>query len=217
MPRVSTKDLSEETKRAPRRQVVRKVSATRTRKTPVSKVEFEKTVSETPARKAPSNISEHKSSFRPSRKAVVFSGVFTAVLATAVWIGTSDSGQINVASKIEERNNQIANGEFTDDNSSGSGGSQVVPVQNGIPTVPNGGLKGRGVGTASVSSQQASVVTASSTENATSTEATSTETVNNSETTPEASAEDSSVENNSETSEAGTENSGNESGVSEIQ
>lgn len=213
MPRISTKDSSETEKRAPRRQVVRKVVSTRVRKNSSTIDRVENNINETLARKAPTSVSEPKSNFRLSRKAVVFSGVFMAVLATAVWIGTSDSGQINVASKIEERNIQIANGEFTADNSSGTGGSQIVPVQNGVPNVPNGGLKGRGVGTASVNNQQASVVTASSTENATSTEATSTEAVNNSENTPETSTEDSSVSDTasvSATPEAGNENNGSE-------
>jgi hypothetical protein len=218
MPRVSTKDNNEEPKRAPRRQIVRKATTSRIRKTPATTVVEKRADSESvPTRKAPTVMNNSKSKVRFSRKTIIFSGAFVAVLATAIWIGNTDNGQINVISKIEERNAQIANGEFTADNSSGTNGSQVVPVQNGAPTVPNGGLKGRGVGTPPVNSQQASVVTASSTENATSTEATSTEAVNNSEATQEVSAEGSGVENINGTSETETENSGEESVGSEVQ
>lgn len=200
MPRVSTKDNNEEPKRAPRRQIVRKATTSRIRKTPATTVVEKRADSESvPVRKAPTVMNNSKSKVRFSRRTIIFSGAFVAVLATAIWIGNTDNGQINVISKIEERNAQIANGEFTADNSSGADGSQVVPVQNGAPTVPNGGLKGRGVGTPPVSSQQASVVTASSTENATSTEATSTEA-----TTGEDKPAEANNENTSETSEANT-------------
>ena len=212
MPRISTKDIEDTPKRAPRRQVVRKPSATRARKTPAvdASVVSENRVNSSPVRKAPTVSLERKSGFRPSRKAVVFSGVFMAVLATAIWIGTSDNGQINVASKIEERNAQIANGEFTSDNSSGNNGNQIIPVQSGTPTVPNGGLKGRGVGSASAS-QQASVATASTTEaTASSTEATSTEAVGETETQNETPTDNTNVESEVNNQEANTENSDGE-------
>ena len=183
MPRVSAKVICEESKRVPRRQVVRKASSPRVRKTTATGIPKDRVVEEinAPVRRAPTNVSDNKSRVRFSRKTIIFSGAFVAVLATSVWIGTADNGQINVASKIEERNNQIANGEFTADNSSGVNGGQMIPVQNSAPTVPNGGLKGRGVGTASVS-QQAAVVAAEDA-NASSTEdiSTSTEEINNNE------------------------------------
>lgn len=197
MPRVSTKEAESVSKRAPRRQVVRKPSTvSRARKTVI---EPENT-NETLARKAPTMVAtEKKTSFKPSRKIIALSTAFVAVLATAVWIGTSDNGQINVISKIEERNSQIANGEFTADNSSGLNGSQMVPVQSGSPNVPNGGLKGRGVGSTNAA-QQAAVVTASTTEaTASSTEATSTEAVEGTETQPATTpAENTVTESNSE-------------------
>ena len=212
MPRISTRDIEDTPKRAPRRQVVRKTS-TRTRKAGVvasSNTVTEERVDDVPTRKAPAISLERRAGFRPSRKIVAFGGVFMAVLATAIWIGTSDNGQINVASKIEERNAQIANGEFTSDNSSGTNGNQIIPVQSGTPTVPNGGLKGRGVGSASAS-QQASVATASTTEaTASSTEATTTEAVGEAETQNETPAGDVNTENESNNQEANTENGAND-------
>ena len=210
MPRISTKDVEDTPKRAPRRQVVRKTSTTRARKTPAvdASVVSENRTNSTPIRKAPTVSLERKTSFRPSRKAVIFSGVFMAVLATAIWIGTSDNGQINVASKIEERNAQIANGEFTSDNSSGTNGNQIIPVQSGAPTVPNGGLKGRGVGSASAS-QQASVATASTTEVvASSTEATTAEAVG--EAQNETPTDNTNVESEADNQETNTENGTND-------
>ena len=176
MPRVSTKDPSDSPKRAPRRQVVRKTPSARVRSSAVVTKEIDKRDSGfSPTRKAPTSIKAEKTSFRISGKKVIISSVFVAVLTATIWIGTSDDGQINVSSKIEQRNTQIANGEITAENSSGVNGSQVVPVQN-APTIPNGGLKGRGVGTPPVNSQQASVP--ASDVSASTTEATSTEAVN---------------------------------------
>jgi hypothetical protein len=187
MPRVSSKDSIETPKRAPRRQIVRKVGTTtprspRVRRSPVNESLERASEADTVIRKAPTKVLEKGTGIRISRKIYVSTAIFIVVLMSAVWIGVSDNGQINVSTKIEERNAQIAKGEFTADNSSGSGGSQIIPVQSSAPNIPNGGLKGRGVGTANTQ-QQASVATASTTEESTAstTEATSTEAVTNNE------------------------------------
>lgn len=175
MPRISSKDTKEVVKRAPRRQVVRKTASPRVKKaldTDVVERRIEK--ESEPVRKAPTRVNENRPKVFFSRKTIVFSGALVAVFALAIWIGTTDEGQINVASKLEERNKQIANGQFTADNSSGINGSQVIPVQNSESNVPNGGLRGRGVGTESATQQAAVVATedinASSTDTSTSTE-----------------------------------------------
>lgn len=201
MPRVSTKDNIEKPKRVPRRQVVKKNVSVRARKKLPVELEEKRVDENRPVRKAPTSIDVSKPKIKFSRKIIVFSTTFVAILALAIWIGTTDNGQINVASKIEERNKQIANGEFTADNSSGANGSQIVPVQNTAPTVPNGGLKGRGVGSAnsSTNNQQASVASAESVSS-------STESVD----TTASSTEETTIEGNNETPNPDTSTSSDE-------
>ncbi len=152
MPRLSTKD-SETTKRAPRRQVVRRATsarataprtgaeapATRTRQSGGSEATLE--------RRAPTRVerSERKTFF--SKRLVIVALVFIIGAGASFWIGTSDHGQIDVSARITDRNAQIANGTFVAEEGSGES-NKIIPVQSGSPTVPNGGLMGRGVGTA---------------------------------------------------------------------
>jgi hypothetical protein len=89
-------------------------------------------------RKAPTRFSTASDSRRHfSLKTAVRVVVPIIIISATVWIGFSDSGQIDVNAKINERNNHVANNED---------GSEMVhvPVQN-APTIPNGGLVGQGV------------------------------------------------------------------------
>lgn len=144
MPRPSLKDSPDVAKRAPRRQVVRRVTVPRTRKVatePVPEIIEEKVLE----RKAPARFTEAKTPRRFSRRTIITSSIFVVGLIAAIWIGTSDNGQINVSALITERNNQVANGEAGDSDSGDGNTQQVVPVQSSAPTVPNGGLRGQGI------------------------------------------------------------------------
>jgi len=157
MPRVSTKTESDTPKRAPRRQVVRRATRPKVKDVVpaigIDDKEREREVEVSPKRKAPTQIGNTSKKFnltKVSKRKVLVSSFIVAGFVGAFFIGSSDVGQIDVNSKITERNNQIASGINTED--SADGGSQVIPVQNTAqpPSVPNAGLKGRGVGTASV-------------------------------------------------------------------
>ncbi len=173
MPRPSLKDSPDVVKRAPRRQVVRRVTVPRTRKVdtePVQEIVEEKVLE----RKAPARFVEAKTPRRFSRRTIITSAIFVAGLIAAIWIGTSDNGQINVSALITERNNQVANGEAGDSDSGDGNTQQVVPVQSSAPTVPNGGLHGQGISNtpppappAEVASSTEATTTATSTDNVT--------------------------------------------------
>ncbi len=172
MPRPSLKDSPDDVKRAPRRQVVRRVTVPRTRKVatePVQEIIEEKVLE----RKAPARFTEAKTPRRFSKRTIITSSLFVVGLIAAIWIGTSDNGQINVSALITERNNQVANGEAGDSDSGDGSTQQVVPVQNSAPTVPNGGLRGQGISNTpppppvEVASSTEATTTATSTENTT--------------------------------------------------
>lgn len=139
MPKVAS-STEEEIIKAPRKRAPRRVTApkavrtTRTRVTKEVRVDDE-VITE---RKAPTRLPDSPSrnrhfSFGTALKILIP----LVVLGATVWIGFSDSGQIDVNAKINDRNTSVAAG----DNASGM---VHVPVQN-APTVPNGGLVGRGV------------------------------------------------------------------------
>lgn len=141
MPRIIA-DEKDAPRKTPRKRAIRRIIS----RDDVSPRKIE-LVSEA-SRKAPSNISPKENSKFTSKKSLIIGGVLLSAVIASVLIGTSDSGQINVATVIDERNEKIASGENFDDGSS-SGSSTAVPVQNTAPpSVPNGGLHGRGVGTA---------------------------------------------------------------------
>ena len=164
MPRAKAEDIKT-VKRAPRKRAVRRV---------VSKEEAPQRKSETPveaSRKAPTRIVTKEKSKRGYKKMMIVGGILLLGFGAAAYIGNSDSGQINIASVIDERNKQTAAGNNSGDGSSGA--STVIPVQNTAPpSVPNGGLRGRGVGTAKVVTPPPIVeeATSSATSTATSTD-----------------------------------------------
>lgn len=194
MPRKVTSTNEGEIVRAPRRQVARRKTASRTKrvikideesdlapKKAERRVVTEDTEDVVPERKAPTKISQNKRSWRPSRKLIVVGLVLMSGLGATLWIGFSDQGQIDVSAKIVERNNEIMAGVRPDgdENSATIAKSQIVPVQNTNTTVPNGGLRGRGVGTAKVEQPNVPLATSTATSTASSTSdiATSTEDV----------------------------------------
>ena len=191
MSRAKAEDIKP-VRRTPRKRVVRRTVSADTTSSGVTKRE---PVVEA-QRKAPSRISVNKKPKKSYKKVMIVVGILLIGFAASAYIGNSDSGQINIASVIDERNKQIASGNAASENSP-SGSTATIPVQSTAPpTVPNGGLRGRGVGTAKVK-QPAPAVAASSTatssdeigETASST-ATTTATTNNKATSTDTSTED---------------------------
>lgn len=158
MPNVGT-DTTESPKRAPRKRAVRRVVSSAS--TPVRKPRATSRASSTTtrtsttrttatARKAPSTISE-AGVIKKSPKKYIILGIGLAVFITAAWIGSSDSGAIDVSAKITEKNQRDSDNLTNNDNDDSNNGEVVVPVQNVPAAALN--LRGRGVGTANVSAQ----------------------------------------------------------------
>jgi len=162
MPRVKA-DSSETRKRAPRKRAVRRTISS-DEIVPRVKSESSEVV-----RKAPSRIAINNESRIKSKKPFVVVGILIVGFVLAALIGNSDAGQINITEVIDERNKQIASG-LDSDGDPTSETSEVIPVQNTAPpSVPNGGLRGRGVGTASVNQPKVEAPIASSTATSTAT------------------------------------------------
>lgn len=173
MPRPSLKDSPDVSKRAPRRQVVRRVVTPRSSKVvadPVQEIIEEEVIE----RRSSVRLAEVKKSRRFSRRTIITGVVLVFGLIATIWIGNSDNGQINVSALITERNNQVANGEAGDSDSGDGSAQQVVPVQSSAPTVPNGGLRGQGISNtpppqppADIASTTEATTTATTTDNTT--------------------------------------------------
>ncbi len=184
MPRASTEE-SEVKKRAPRRRVAtprapRKIATkVAVAEEPVAEAVQPQTA---PRRKAPTKLPLSPASpvalYEASRakKSLYVSGsLFMLGLAIAAGIGYSDTGVINTAAVISERNAQLAAGAAS---AEGGTASVYIPVQNSASGPVDGGLVSSGevpplvpaaseVATSSASSTEAAsstVMTASSTE-----------------------------------------------------
>ena len=162
MPRVKA-DSSETRKRAPRKRAVRRTISS-DEIVPRVKSESSEVV-----RKAPSRIAINNESRIKSKKPFVVVGIVVVSFVLAAVIGNSDAGQINITEVIDERNKQIASG-LDSDGEPTSEASTVIPVQSTAPpSVPNAGLRGRGVGTAPINQPKVEVPIASSTATSTAT------------------------------------------------
>jgi hypothetical protein len=116
---------------APRKRAPRKVAA------PVEPTVSSEVV---PQRKAPTTIA--KAQVRSKRNLRVFISVLTVcliIIGSAVVVGTSDKGVIDVVAVVNERNEKINRGEVRDA-VTGETITQTVSVQN-ADTRPNGGLQ----------------------------------------------------------------------------
>jgi hypothetical protein len=159
MPRASSSDPLNTTpvKRAPRRRVSSdSVSTTspKTATTPRSRRPRATVASSEPvvARKAPPrNPLPTTTKKKVSKGNVAVVIIFILILGGSVWIGTTDAGPIDVNAKLVEMSQRASNG--GDGNNQGGSTNTVIPVQN-APTVPNGGFRGRGVGTPPVQAPQ---------------------------------------------------------------
>ncbi|MEZ4104062.1 MAG: hypothetical protein R3B60_02115 [Candidatus Paceibacterota bacterium] len=184
MSRTSTKSSREVAKRAPRRQVPRKRTVSKIRRAPVNDKEevirlspeivekVEKRIESsqsTVERKAPANFKAAQKTFKLSRRVVVTITTIVIGFIATVWIGFSDQGQIDVSARIIEKNAEIMSGIEGEENIAAAK-SQIVPVQNTASTnIPNGGLRGRGVGTSKVSQSEIPIATSTATSTASST------------------------------------------------
>lgn len=120
-----------------------------TKATKSTKEKEAKVVKEEVRRKAPLRTSPKETGKRTvSKKPFVMLAVMLVAFGASAFIGFSDNGQIDISSVIEERNQKVASGQ-TEGDAPSPDTSAVIPVQNTAPpSVPNGGLRGRGVGTA---------------------------------------------------------------------
>lgn len=192
MPRASTKTTEEEVKRAPRKRAVRRVvtkddeaPAPRRTRAPRKVAPVDELEEDSSSRRAPTVFAKEKAESTRKRKSLlVGAGVLLVVTAISAWIGSTDSGQINVSAKIEEESQRQPQANIDVENQEGG---TTVPVQN-TPPPPEAisGLQGRGVGTAPVNQPAPVTEEATSTlEVATSTDAavaTTEETEENTET-----------------------------------
>ena len=169
MPRVSTKSTDESIKPAPRKRAVRRTLTTddeevrAPRKRAPRKVAPAPAAEEVQARRAPTRFAAEATSKTKQRKTLmIVAVVLAAVSGLAAFIGSTDSGQINVSARIEAEANRQPQATQSVEGGEESG-TVTVPVQN-TPPAAISGLKGRGVGTSLV--EQPAPVT----EEATSTE-----------------------------------------------
>ncbi len=131
--------------RAPRRTVARKATPSRTSKKVVTEDEV---AIESPARvlqrKAPTPLATDRIEKKTRKKQLLIASLLLLVgVGASAAVGFSDTGQIDVNKTIEDRNDRITS---SSDNPTGE---IVVPVQN-TSGEPNGGMRGRGVGTRNV-------------------------------------------------------------------
>jgi len=96
-------------------------------------------------RRAPTPVAASKARSRAMQLQIAIS-VFIIVIGVgaSAAVGVTDDGQIDVVQTIEERNERIRSGQGTEQEQ----GSIIVPVQNTTQRLPDGGLRGRGVGSA---------------------------------------------------------------------
>lgn len=139
MPRASTDTSEESPKRAPRKRAVRRV-VTKS-ETPIRKARAPRTarvnVEETPTftsaatspRRAPTHLTASGKGGTTKRYAMVLAALFL-MLGSAAWIGFSDVGQIDVTARINEQNQKKS---LTNEETSATGESMTVPVQNTPP------------------------------------------------------------------------------------
>ncbi len=135
------------TKRATVKRATRKV-ATRKRAPAREVADDTPEVTRPVSRKAPTEVASERASYvgrkQASRKrSIIVLVLMVLTLGGSLGLGISDPGVINVSARIEERNIQIANGEYKQP--VGETETAVsVPVQKTAPTVPNAGLRGMG-------------------------------------------------------------------------
>jgi hypothetical protein len=135
-------------KRAVRRVVTRASTSTRQSRVTKSTSESAKVISS--ARKAPATVPRSEKGRLVSNKVIIISVLCLVVLGATAFIGNSDSGVIDVNSKIVEKTKvdaEAAAANNSNNNESGDG-NIVVPVQNTPPVATI--LSGRGVGTPDV-------------------------------------------------------------------
>jgi hypothetical protein len=102
------------------------------------------------SRKAPTSFATNKARKNTKRKhQLIFFGLLVLGMGTSAAVGLSDSGQINVEQTIEERNERIRSDQANENDTINS--KVELPVQNTeVNSKPDGGLKGRGIGSAPV-------------------------------------------------------------------
>lgn len=110
----------------------------------------EREVDPTPRRKAPVRVVPASGATRTVRTrsvvpVVVMVGVFFSGIGLSAAVGLTDKGTIDVVAKMQEQS-ALQAGMNGDSASDGQDTGQVIPVQNTPVNVPNGGLRGRGVG-----------------------------------------------------------------------
>ena len=160
MPKKVSEDLTDDSpKKVTRKRAVKTVA-----KTEDETILPKPTRTRTATRKAPTRIVEVGVGPTPSRRGLKIFAVLFLVLGASVWIGVSDSGQIDVSARINERNQKVSNGESVPSSDGSVSQEVVLPVQNTAPTVPNAGLRGRGIGTAPVVVPQVEEISSSSSE-----------------------------------------------------
>lgn len=193
MPRASTETTDEAPKRAPRKRAVRRtvpkadapIRRTRTPRVAAPRIKDEVVAPSDPIRKAPTPFAKNAEAKGVMRKKLlIVGGLLVLVSSVAAFIGFSDSGQIDVSSRINEANSRtpVATQEV-DGATSGEGqidGS--IPVQNNTPPAAISGLRGRGVGTPLVTQETQVPEVASTTDVTATTTEESTEAADSSET-----------------------------------
>lgn len=159
-------DSNSAPKRVVRKRAVRRVvtrASTTTRKPRVAKSIDDSPRIASPLRKAPTTVSRPEKGRLVSNKTTIIALVFILVVGGAAWIGSSDSGVIDVNAKIVEKTKVDAEAAAVNNNSNGSdSGNIVVPVQNTPPVATR--VSGRGVGTPSTPAPVVESETATTTE-----------------------------------------------------
>lgn len=138
MSRAST-EKTETPKRAVRRRVTK--TATSDTVAPPKRVSTRPAVTETPRRKAPSTLPATTSARTSYNKFYIAAALTLMAVGGSVFIGQSDAGVIDVASRVNESNQQAANAAASTEGN----GAVAVPVQNTPPVVPISLLRGQGL------------------------------------------------------------------------
>jgi hypothetical protein len=133
----SSSETTDIPKRAPRRRVAKVVAKVAT---PVASE-----VSVTPRRKAPTQLraesGERSVSLRRSRARIYIPlSLLVVGFGAAALIGFSDDGQININEVVAKRNAAVSSA-TNENGGENPSGEVVIPVQNNLSTVPDGGLK----------------------------------------------------------------------------
>lgn len=124
-------DSAGSSKRVPRKRVVRRVVPKKETSTRDSSAALS-------TRKAPARaVTESRQERKSLTKYYVIAAFAIAVLVGAVWIGSSDNGQIDVGARTLEINNQAAQDAADTARANGdTSQGEVIPVQNTPPVVP---------------------------------------------------------------------------------